>query len=1759
MDLNVTESFETALERQLQACVSLKKALINTKKKGEANYTLRYLEDRFKLFEDTWYEIKQLNAFLQAARKADRKKEDVPYFTSNQMDRMDDIHEEGWDYFKEHIGRLTIPMTPPAASSSVLDPSPPVSGTVPVKLPKVELPTFDGDLAKWKSFESRFSSAILKNSRLTDVSRLEYLLSALKGEALAAVENLDVIDANFEIAWNRLRETYDNERIVVQALLHKLCAVKSIKHDQLDSLKQFTVHYRNTLEALRKLGHPSDQDFLVYMITSTFDSELNQKWSDHIGDTRTYPSYETLEKFMLKKAAALEAKQQSKPKPAALVQQSSLTRPRSTAHVIEESGRSPAPCLMCSELHSIRECKAFRRLSPLLRFDFLKDQRVCINCLSSDHTVSICASPNVCRECHAKHHTLLHRTENQGQSKAPSRPNRNPPSRANTVKQPTNGPSRSLLTTAATTSEVRPSSYQDTCDNVATHFAEAAPNVGKVVLLATALVTVFSPDGRSRLARALIDQGSQSSFISTNLVQSLRLKQVRSPISVTGLGGEHASTIDYSTFIRIGGAAHSKPVASTRAFLVRNISQYVPPPINVGNYRAFANLKLADPNPASNQRIELLLGAELFSQILRPGIRRSPKSGPVAQNTELGWILSGSTSGTSVSHPTVTLHHGVTEDPLEKALSRFWETEAVPASRPLTTEENLCEQHFAQSYTRDETGRFIVRLPFNRREPDDLLGDSFRGAAASLRRLTSKLQRDKKIQDEYTTFVREYESLGHMTRFSPIVVTRTFIPHRAVVREESLTTKLRVVFNASSKTTSGYSLNDLLHVGPKLQLEISKILLDWRLHQYVLVADIEKMFRQIIVHPDDRKYQCILWENESSAEIEAYELNTVTYGTACAPYLSMRVIREINHLEGANFPLASPILETSIYVDDVFMGAVDKRLLEQTRQQVCQLLARGGFHLRKWAGNDSQVLRNIPETKHSHAVDLRIFHESELKVLGVNWIPSDDAFYFNLQQFAIREGKMTKRELLSEISKLFDPLGWLSPIIIRAKILMQQQWLEKIHWEDHVSDKTQDSWNAFCSDWRALNSLRVPRWIKYGPDSTQVQLHGFSDASSAAFSCAIYARVSSLSGDTFTTLLAAKSRVAPIKTRSIPILELNGAVMLAEMMEYVTKSISVSADRIICWTDSTIVLAWLRKHPATWKTTVANRTSKIHSTLPSAIWKHVPTQFNPADLNSRGAKAEDLLSSPLWIEGPPWMREREERWPLQQVYETQEGQNKSAVHLTTSGEPWVALDQVSSWSRLIRVFGYVRRFVNRTRSRSHASRVYLTASELHEAERSIVRHVQAHAFRSEISRLKESKPLDKRSLLTPLNPFIDQFGILRVGGRLQNSFLPWETKHPRILPKHRISELILRDAHLLSLHGGTQLTVYTARQKYWILGSRDAARRIIHQCVKCARWRAEMSTQIMQNLVPSRCRPSTPFLNIGIDYAGPYLVRDAAGRGKKSHKAYIAVFVCLATRAIHLELVHEGSTAAFLAALDRFISRRGIPKTITSDNGTNFIGAARELAQDFSTITESSELQKHCGDLRIQWSFYPPGAPHHGGMQEAAVRSVKHHLRRIMGCFTPTAEEFTTLLCKVEATLNSRPITRVRDDPECLEILTPGHFLTGGPLNSRPIPSVAEEPISHLSRWQQIQNFHERLWKIWSREYLQELQSRYKWRDQKDQLSIDDVVLVETPILPPNRWEMGRIIKTFPDNAGNTRIVQVQTKTSCYRRPITRLCKLPVN
>ncbi|XP_039311334.1 uncharacterized protein LOC113006065 [Solenopsis invicta] len=951
--------------------------------------------------------------------------------------------------------------------------------------------------------------------------------------------------------------------------------------------------------------------------------------------------------------------------------------------------------------------------------------------------------------------------------------------------------------------------------------------------------------------------------------------------------------------------------------------------------------------------------------------------------------------------------------------------------------------------------------------------------------------------------------MGHMTRVNPNEVINNnslYLPHHPVVKASSSTSPVRVVFNASSPMDNGHSLNDLLLTGPKLQSDLCSIIMRWRTHRFVFVADVAKMFRQIMIHPLDTDFQRILWRPSSGQPIHHYRLITVTYGTASAPYLSMRVLRQLCEDEGSAFPLAVSILNNSIYVDDVLFGADSVSAIQSTRQQLNALLLKGGFHLRKWTSNYDELLSEIPVSDRLEDNSVEFDEDSSFKVLGISWSPILDRFHFRIQilEFPV----ISKRSVLSAISRFFDPLGWIAPVVITAKIFMQELWLRKVDWDSPLSSDLEERWTEYSHSLTDLKEISIPRWTNQSNSDLGIELHGFADASTRAYAAVVYIRIIHTRSSFGVTLVACKSKVAPIKTISVPKLELCAATLLARFLKNIVSTLRLSSVPVYCWSDSMITLAWIKQHPNTWKTFISNRVSEIQTSLPQAQWLFVGSKENPADCASRGISVQELKSHSLW-------------WS---------GLSMAAV----------TLDCV------------VRQRLRRADS-DQLGTLYVLSDAIRQARSFWIAYVQKINFSNEIQAIKRGEGPSKSSPLKNLNPFLDTKDNLRVGGRLCRASLSYDERHPIILPRHRISELIVAQAHDRTLHGGTQLTLGVLRQQYWILNARNLVKHHIHRCVVCVRHRAIPILQQMGDLPDVRINPSRPFQHTGVDYAGPFHVLPIVGRGQRTHKAYVVVFVCLATRAIHLELANDYTSDGFLAAFRRFTSRRGLPVSLFSDNGTNFQGSEKELRNAFRALSRDPDLVAYLASDGITWRFIPPSAPHFGGMWEAGVKSVKHHLRRVIGAHTLSNEEFTTLLTQVESCLNSRPIAPLSDDPSDLSPLTPAHFLIGTSLIATPEESVLDLRETRLNRWQRVQRMHEQFWRIWSRDYLHTLQQRYKWRQKSTSLKVDDLVLVQNPLLPPTKWELGRVVKIYPDPQGLVRVVDVRTLSNTRRRAVNRL------
>ncbi|XP_011859063.1 PREDICTED: uncharacterized protein LOC105556579 [Vollenhovia emeryi] len=599
------------------------------------------------------------------------------------------------------------------------------------------------------------------------------------------------------------------------------------------------------------------------------------------------------------------------------------------------------------------------------------------------------------------------------------------------------------------------------------------------------------------------------------------------------------------------------------------------------------------------------------------------------------------------------------------------------------------------------------------------------------------------------------------------------------------------------------------------------------------------------------------------------------------------------------------------------------------------------------------------------------------------------------------------------------------------------------------------------------------------------------------------------------------------------------------------------------WTDTQVTLTWIKKHSSRWKDYVRNRVSQIQELTIHAHWKFVPGTINPADCASRGVTTAQLEDHTLWWAGPPWLAQPKDRWPAQPTCSDEQctTESRPGVSLFTTNikvdYDWDLIYKYSSLNRLLRITALCQVFIRRLRKRHEGSQAsHISVADLEQAKIFWIKVTQSTFFAHELKMLSSQSRLATSHPFSRLTAFIDHQGVARVEGRLKNSTLNYEGKHPAILPRHsRLSELIISWSHQRTLHGGTQLTLAHIRQSYWIIGGRAPVESHILRCVVCARQRGIRAHQLMGQLPLPRVTPSRAFTHTGIDYAGPLTLKTWKGRGAKTHKGWICVFVCFATSAVHLEVVSDYSTDGFISTYRRFVSRRGIPHSLYSDCGTNFVGAEKSLQTLF---TESSQDNRRISSLlaqdRTQWIFNPPAAPHMGGKWEAVVKSLKHHLRRTIGETLLTFEETTTLLAQIEAILNSRPLEPLSDDSDDISALTPGHFLIGSALTSVPEPSLKDLATSRLSRWQFIQQRVQQFWSQWSAQYLQRQQAISKWHHPSNAIQVGSLVLITDERLPRCKWPLPRVSTLMPAKDGLTRVVTLKTPT----RPITKLAPLPI-
>ncbi|XP_055604343.1 uncharacterized protein LOC129752593 [Uranotaenia lowii] len=1608
-------------------------------------------------------------------------------------------------------------------------------------LPKGILPTFTGEYSEWSSFFDLFLSAVDKNENLSKAQKLFYLKTYTSGKAAAVIKHVRVEDSAYDGALEALKRRFDRKDLIVAHHVQRFIEIPSFTVATGLLLRRLHDTADDVTRALAALRREERDCWLIHLLLMKVDVETRQHWIDRTAIFEFPASVEEFLGFIDQRAYALETAHNSSFRSGGAPHRPSGNPPhrpssgrfdrsqqRSQSFISTGIGAS-AKCNVCQQKpHYLLFCQKFRSMSSAERLQTVHRMDLCTNCLRVKHGVATCDAGR-CRKCNEAHHTLLH------DSLVPAQ----------------------VHLSFGTVNHVASDSFSS-------------------VFLATAIIWVTSASGERISARALLDSGSQASFVTTKLVEQLQPETHRIDIPLKGISGM-STKLRKAAFVNIG-SRHSNLQMTLECAILDKISDQLPHrQFDIDSWKLNTSIPLADEHFNKPASIDLLIGAGVFYQLLEGGRISLGPSKPVLQQTVLGWVVAGECRTEAASNkPSLCLMTSLSDDEAEpeptvnQLVSRFWELETLVPQRHLSVEERLCEDHYRQHTTRDHTGRYVVKLPF-KRDPVEIAETGYQ-ALKQFDLLKKRLNKDPERQKMYEEYINNFIIAGHISRAEPSTKQQRtiFLPHHCVLKEDRTTTKLRVVFNGSMKSSNGVTLNDLLMTGPVVQKSLYCILLNFRTHRVALTGDIEKMYLQVRVSPEDSDRIRMIWQ-EPGRKVAEYRMNTVTFGLACAPFLATRTLKQLFIDEGNEFPIAKES-ENDIYVDDCLTGADTVEEAIEKRMQLTRLLQKG-FPIRKWASNESSVLRAVPPNDRASELALDLEPDPTIKTLGLKWQCRSDLFVFvaNCDPF---QAVFTKRQVLSTIAKIFDPLGLIGPVVTIAKVFMQEIWKIASDWSDPLPASFNQRWRTYLTHLREVWRIKVPRRSISIDKPTRIYLHGFCDASELAYGAVIYLRAIDKYGNTSSRLLCSKSKVCPINRPTIPRSELCAAALLAELIKTVKQNLRLEINQTLAFSDSMTTLAWIAGDPSRWKTFVANRVVQINEILPAINWRHVRTHQNPADLLSRGAAPVSLAENHLWWSGPDWepesLREPQEVHLAPKEKEAMDNEKRrsaevASYYMVASDLLDDIIARYSSYRTMVRVTSWMIRFVvNIQLPREHRNTGPLSVGDYEAGERMLVRYSQHQAFDAEITALQQGEPLPHKSKLWPLTPFLDG-GLLRVGGRLARADMIYESKHPWILPAGcRLAKVLFHQEHVKNHHIGAQALLAFTRRRFWVPNGRNLARNTVWSCIPCYRKSPErgLTQPIMGQLPPERVNQAPPFFNSGVDYGGPITLVDRRGRGATSTKGYIAIFVCYATRAVHIEAVTKLTTTACLAALRRFIGRRGAVGHLYSDNGTNFQGASREMRAWYKKIQSDDHNQRVANFLSAggtQWHFNVPGVPHLGGLWEAAIKTAKHHLNIVTGNARLTFEEFTTLLIEIEAIMNSRPISPCSNDPNDLQALTPGHLLIGRPIkeqnengNYLPNPDVPYD-----LRFRYIMELKNHFWERWHREYIPELQIKGKWQKPSNEIIPGDLVLIRSKNLLSTQWRLGRVLKLHDSPDGHPRLATVRVQSGEITQTIHNISKLP--
>lgn len=1593
------------------------------------------------------------------------------------------------------------------------------------RLRHTDLPTFSGAASEWLPFKaSYYDTTNMYN--VSPAENLQRLRSCLKGEARETVAALLHAATEPDAVMKTLEQCFGRPEVIIDKALDDLKKMPKPSASASD-LNSFAIKIQNTICVLKTIDRKGYlyNPLLTREVLEKLSPHLRSRWCDFACDNEgtAEPEIVMLSRFLMREAdralrytyapttSAATAPHKKETRPAITWKK----KPNTVYTTVEETEEDRCPS--CKQSHILTQCPKYKAMTVDQRWELVKEHKICFKCAQKKHRRIMCkARPCGVNQCRRPHHATLH----QERKESPE------------VKSAT---------------EYKSEEPEEAVMSVATPTA-AGP---KTVLLKMCPVIITGPRGEVK-THALFDEGATITLIDEDLATSIGAEGMSQPLHIHGVNMSSREQDSQIITVQVRGITNDSASHKLRARTMKNLrlhQQSIP-----DSLLEYEHLRDLPANEVCYEptRPGLLVGTDHWECIVSRELRVGGPNQPAASLTQLGWVVHGTAPQNVIIKEDNVLHLYESEKQqhnhqrLHDLVEAHFKIEALGIARePRISDADQRATAIVKRTIKKIDGGYEVGLPW--RHDNVTMPPSYGAALRRLRKIEQKMDASPDFAEQYSAQIENLLEKGYAvpcdgTEQSSAVCW--YLPHFAV-QNPNKPGKQRLVFDAAARSHS-VCLNDRLLEGPDLLLPLPGIIFRFREKAIAVTADIQEMFLRIKIRTEDQPAQQFLWRGANRTEPPRhYKMTSMIFGAASSPYMAHYVRNHNADINQQEYPRALEAIKNSHYMDDLVASYDEQEEARKAVQEIRQVHAVAGFTLRGWSTNNETVLRDVPRELHAITPTQLGGEQPESKILGLYWNADRDELGFNTsmnrvpEEVRTRKRAPTKREALSAVMSIYDPLGLLSHYTIRSKIILQSLWRLQTAWDEQIPEEENELFASWLAQLPEIATLRLPRCYALNGHE-RADLHVLCDASEQAYATTAYWRVASNDGTIRVVLIAAKAKVAPKKAQTIPRLELQAAVIGARLAETIKKEHRIEVGQTTYWTDSSTVVHWIKNDMRRYTPFVAHRLGEIAELTQREEWRWLPTDHNVADDATRLTDAP-IKSTDRWFQGPGFLYLPEDQWPEKSTGE-ETGEEVLHVSEAPKRDSWLPNPaRFSKYETLVRAAARVLAFVDICRRRTTS----LEHRHIERAEKELIQRIQEDSFHDELARIRSGRPLPRASRLYRLDPVIED-GVLRMRGRIEASTAPRDTKRPVILDgRHPITKLLVLREHCSAGHANRERVTNDLRQRYWVIHLRPTVRAAEKNCALCQKRRAAPQTPATGDLPRARLDPfHRPFTNCGVDYFGPMMVKV----GRRREKRWGALFTCLTSRAVHIEIVASLSTDSAIMALRRMAARRGWPRLMYSDNGTNFRGADQELRAAYK---EWLPALRNEGLLRrMEWRFIPPGAPNQGGAWERMVRSVKTALGVTLREKAPAEEVLQTLLTEAEFSINARPLTHVSVNPDDPEALTPNHFLLG---SSTGMPATGPCDEADRRTWRASMALADHFWRRWLREYLPTLVPRGEPKNDARPLQVGDVVLIVDSTLPRNTWPMGLVKRTHPGPDGGVRVAEVQTKTGVFRRPVSKL------